>query len=270
MSFQTPNGYFTGKKDPVPSAFDEFKSYLPKDLTVSPPTSAHYGSRVKVPWQMDANGPDPTVTIAPAGWSGCGDCTEAAKGHALTLGNYLPNVETSVPVPTGNAIVQQYCIAQNCTPAQLFADPNKYDLGEDISTTLTTWCTTEEYGVILPFTAPVNEKSKQDIMDAIWLCGCLDIGIQLPSNAESEFPNEWTWDPSASTIGGHCVLLTGYTESYVALVTWGRLIQATWEFVLNTIDEAHALILPQSNSAGMSPTGLLIDKWKSDLANVAS
>jgi hypothetical protein len=262
----TPNGYFLGKKDPVESPFDEFKSYF-VEAPGTPPPSAHWGGRVTVPWQMDGNGPDPEVTIAPAGWSGAGDCTEACKAHAITTANFNEYGHT-IPVPTANAVIEQYCVAQGCTPAQLFADPSKYDNGEDITTTLTTWCTTVEYGVKLAFTAPVDHTSKTDLMNGIYLGGGLDIGIQLPSSAEQQFPNEWTWDPSSSTEGGHCVWLTGYTDAYVALVTWGQLIQCTWEFLLNTIDEAHALILPQAVAAGKSPTGLLLPKWESDLQNL--
>jgi len=261
----TPRGFQLGKKDPIESPFGEFKTYF-VDAPSAPPSSAHWGGRVHVPWQMDGNGPDPSVTIAPSGWPGCGDCTEAGKAHALMNANYYFSNETNtVPIPTANAVVEQYCIAQGCTPAQLFADPNTYDNGEDEVTTLTNWCKTVEYGTKLAFTAPVDVKSQKDIKNGIYLGGGLYIGIQLPQSAEEQFPNKWTWQPSSPSLGGHCVWLTGYTDDYVALVTWGALIQCTWQFLLNVIDEAHALVLPQTVSAGKSPTGLLIPKWESDL-----
>jgi hypothetical protein len=258
---------FLGKKDPVESPFAEFKTYF-ADALGAPPSSAHYGARVTTPWQMDGNGPDPELKIAPANWPGCGDCTEVGKRNALVTANFDESGHT-VPVPTPDEVVQQYCVAQNCTPAQLFADPNTYDNGEDESTTLTTWCTTVEYGVKLGFTAPVNAKSQNDLKNALYLSGGLYIGIQLPESAESQFPNGgWTWVPGSPIAGGHCVWLTGYTTEYVALVTWGKLIHATWQFILNTIDEAHVLVLPQAIAAGKSPTGLLISKWESDLRNL--
>ena len=263
----TLSGYHLGKKDAVESPFGEFKTYLTDGTSITPPPSAHWGGRVRVPWQMDGNGPDPQVTIAPAGWGGCGDCTEAGKAHALTTANYN-ELPYSVPVPTGNAVVEQYAASIGCTPAQLFANPSQYDTGEDEVTTLTNWCNAPQYGVKLAMTAPVNCKSQKDLMTGIWLAGGLYIGIQLPQSASAQFPNEWTWQPSSPIEGGHCVWLTGYTADYVALVTWGMLIQCTWQFLLNTIDEAHALVLPQAISAGHGPTGLLLPQWESDLRNL--
>lgn len=264
----TLNGHFLGKKDPVESPFGEFKTYFP-DTLASPPAYAHWGGRVTVPWQMDGNGPDPQVTIMPAGWSGAGDCVEAGKAHFLTTQNYN-EYGYSVPVPTANAVIEQYCTYQGCTPAQLAADPNTYDNGEDITTSLTQWTTTEEYGVKLAFTAPVNYKSQTDLQNGIYLAGGLLVGIQLPQSAENQFPNEWTYQSGSPNLGGHCIWLCGYTSQYVALVTWGALIQCTWQFLLNYIDEAHALVSPQAVAAGKSPTGLLLPKWESDLRAISS
>ncbi len=264
----TPRGFKLGKNEPVASPFGEFKTYLTESLG-TPPSSAHWGGRVTIPWAMDGNGPDDEVTIAPAGWPGCGDCTEVGKRNFLAVSDFDAYGQ-SVTVPTPNGVVEQYCVAQGCTPAQLFSDPDKYDNGEDETNTLTTWCQTEEYGVKLPFTAPVNPKVQGDLMWGMALSGGLYIGLQLPQSAEDQFPNEWIWQPSSPILGGHCVYLTGYTDTYVALVTWGQLIQCTWQFLMNTIDEAHALVSPQALAAGKGPSGLLLPKWEADLQNIAA
>ena len=264
-AIQTERGFFLGKKDPVESPFGEFKSYF-ADTLAAPPESAHWGHQVTTPWEMDGNGPDASITLPgiPSGWGGCGDCTEVGKRNALATFNF-DEYGQSVAVPTGNDVVSQYCTTMGCTPAQLASYPNTYDQGEDETNTLTTWAQTEEYGVKLAFTAPVNVKNKADIQNGIFLGGGLYIGIQLPESAEQQFPNEWTWQPNSPIAGGHCVWLTGYTSTYVALVTWAQLIWCTWDFLMNTIDEAHVLVLPQAVAAGKSPTGLLIPKWESDL-----
>lgn len=270
MPTVTPRGYFLGKKDPVESPFREFKAYFEEALP-APPPDAHWGHLVTAagePWQMDGNGPDPEVTIAPKTWPGCGDCVECGKVHFLKLGNYDDHHHT-VPLPSPNGVVEQYCAYQKCTTAELFSDPTQYDDGEAITTSLLGWCEDEEYGCKLPFTAPVTPHSVTDVKNAIYLGGGLLIGIQLPQNAETEFPNEWTWTPQSPILGGHCVLLTGYAEEYVALVSWGQLIKCTWEFLTNTIDEAHALVLPQMVAAGKTPSGLSIAKWESDLRELA-
>ncbi len=268
MSIVTSRGLYLGKKDAVASPFKEFKSYFDEALP-APPSSAHYGHQVTLPWAMDGNGPDPSITLpgVPANWPGCGDCTEVGRRNALAVANYDEDGHT-VTVPDGNQVVTQYCVAQGCTPEQLFNDPNTYDQGEDEVTLLTNWCNSAVYGTKLAFTAPINVKSQTDIMNGIYLCGGLYIGIQLPQNAAQDFPNEWTWDPNSPIEGGHCVYLTGYTPDYVALVTWGQIIQCTWEFLLNTMDEAHALVLPQAVAAGKSPSGLNIAQWEADLHSI--
>lgn len=264
------NGFHLGKLDPVPSPFGQFKSYFAESLG-TPPTMAHWGKEVTAPWGMDGNGPDTSITIAPPGWGGCGNCVECTKVHALLTGNYYPGVSIQVPEATGDQTVEQYCVAQKCTPAQLFSDPNTYDQGEDMTTSLTTWCTTEEYGVKLPFTAPVNIGSSNDLMNAVALGGGCGVGIQIQQAQEEQFPNMWKWVPGSPNLGGHAIWVTGYIENeWWALVSWGQLILAEWNFFKEAADEGHAIGLPQPYALGKSPTGLLIAQWQSDLANLAA
>ena len=261
----TPRGFKLGKHDPVESPFGEFKSYFAASLGAAP-SSAHWGGKVTVPWGMLANGPDSTVTLpgTPSGWGGAGDCVEAFKIHALLNANYDEDGPVE-PDADSNDAVLQYCAAQGCTPAQLFADPTQYDNGEDMTNSLVGWSKATEYGCKLAFTSTVGIKNLDDIRNAIALGGGVGIGIQLPQSAEDQFPNEWTWQPSSPILGGHAIWLCGYTEDYVALVTWGALIQATWQFIQNTIDEGHVVILPQMVAAGKTPSGLLLAKWEADL-----
>jgi hypothetical protein len=256
-----------GKQAAEESPFSEFKSYF-HDTLAAPPSYAHYGGRVTVPWNMYGNGPDPDVTIAPPGWEGAGDCVEAFKAHALITGNFDEYGHT-VTVPTANQVIEQYCTYQGCTPAQLFADPNTYDNGESMTQSLTQWCSTVEYGVQLGFTAPINPKSQDDIMNGIYLCGGIGVGIQIPKSAQQQFPNEWTYVSGSPIVGGHAIWLTGYTKDYVAVCTWGSLIRASWQFILEYVDEAHALVLPQAVVAKMGPTGLNIAQWEADLHNIS-
>lgn len=264
----TERGFHLGKLDPVESPFGDFKSYFAEGLG-TPPTSAAWGRRVTSDWKMFGNGPDPEVTIAPPGWAGAGDCVEACKGHGLLLSNYDEDGHT-VGVPSANDVIEQYCAYQRCTPAGLFDDPSKYDQGEDVSTSLTGWCTTDQYGVKLALTAPIDSSNQDDVKNGIAIGGCVIAGIQLPESAEREFPGEWTWNPSSPNLGGHCVLLTGYSDELVEIITWGQLILASWDFLKHTLDEAHVAVFPQAIAAGKGPTGLLIPKWESDLKNLAA
>jgi hypothetical protein len=257
-----------GKLEPVRPNIGEFKSYFTEALP-APPPSAHYGYRVTlagVPWQMDANGPDPSVTLpgVPPGWGGCGDCVVAGMAHSVTIANFWEGGVTN-PVPSANTVVETYCQLLGCTPEALFTDPDDYDAGLDMANSHAAWHTSGLFGVKLGAYAPVDCTNVADIKTALYLCGGLNIGIQVPQSAEEQFPHEWTWVPGSPILGGHDVFLTGYTADYVALVTWGRLIQCTWEFLLNTIDEAWALVSAQAVKHGKGPTGLLVGKLEADL-----
>ena len=262
---RTPeHGYFLGKLDPVPSPFSEFKTYF-TTAAGPPPPDAHFGHLVTVPWQMDGNGPDPEVNIAPPGWGGCGDCVEAYKAHGLTNANYREAGHT-IPVPTPDDVVDQYSIYSGCTPAQLFADPDEYDNGEVMSTSLTGWCQKIEYGCKVAMTAPINSGSMDDIKNGIALGGGIGLGVQLQEAQELQYPNEWSWVPGSPIIGGHAVWVCGYDPDFFYLVTWGVLLKATYGWVQNAADEAHAVIFPQAVAAGKTPSGLNLAAWEADLA----
>ncbi len=267
-SVRTPRGFYLGKLDPVPSPFSEFKTYF-ETAPGTPPPQAHWGGLVKVPWQMDGNGPDPDVTIAPPGWPGCGDCVEAYKAHGLTNANFDEDGQTD-PVPTANAVVEEYAAYQHCTPAELFADPGQYDNGEDMTNSLLGWCKHTQYGAKLALEAPIKYSSQPDLKNGIYLGGGIGLGIQIQEAQDEQFPGTWDWVPGSPIIGGHAIWVSGYDADFVYLVTWGALIKATWNFVANAADEAHAAIFPQAVAAGKAPSGLLIARWEADLHGLAA
>lgn len=264
----TPRGFKLGKLDPVASPFKPFKAYLAPTPAAQTQSQAHYGGLVRTPWQMDGNGPDPEVTLpgVPPNWPGAGDCVAVGKRNLSVTSNYTAFGQVAM-VPTPNDVVSQYCVDVNCTPEQLFTDPDQYDTGEDITTSLTKWCTTEEYGDKLGFTAQVDPSSQGDVLNGLFLGGGLLIGLQLRENNEQEFPGTWTWNAQSQVIGGHCVELTGYdlTRQMAWLVTWGQLIGITFQCLFNSMDEAHVYATAQAIAAGKGPTGLLLPAWQADL-----
>jgi hypothetical protein len=270
MSFATPlRGFQTGKLEARrPAGLNDFKTYFATALG-PPPEQAHYGAEVKVPWQMDGNGPDPAVTIAPAGWGGCGDCVVAGSAHYLTMSNFDEGGDADA-VPTANAAVETYCQLAGCTTAELFADPAKYDTGLDISSALQAWHTTGLFGVKLGAYAPVDYTDLDDVRNGLYLCGGLIIGIQLPQSAEQQFPNEWNYVAGSPNLGGHCITLSGYNATTVWGETWGELIAITWEFLQKYMDEAWAPVSAQAIEKGTGPNGLNVAQLQADLAALDS
>jgi hypothetical protein len=256
-----------GKKDPVRLEMGDFKSYFPKALP-APPPQAHYGGRVTVPWGMDANGPDPSVTIpgVPEGWDGCGDCVVAGLAHSLTIANFEEGKVTD-PVASANTCVETYCQLLGCTTGELFDDPEDYDNGLDIASSLQAWNTSGLFGVKLGALAPVNYQNMNDVKSALYLGGVVVIGIQVQQAQEDQFPHTWRWVPGSPILGGHCIILTGYTTAQKLFwgVTWGALIDMTEDFLVNAMDEAFAVVSAQAIKDGKGPTGLNIAQLEADL-----
>lgn len=67
-------------------------------------------------------------------------------------------------------------------------------------------------------------------------------GIQFPSTFYQQFADGVLFvQPDAQIEGGHCILLTGYTESVFLVVTWGKVVAMTLDFWQTYGDEAWAL-----------------------------
>ena len=264
----------------------DFKSYF-TDSSVDWTPQSHYGARVGVPWQMDGNGPNSglndTVTLAgvPGNWGGCGDCTVAGMAHSLTLANFeVPNSPSLPSIPSANTCVTTYCQLAGCTPAELFSNPTKYDTGVGIGAMLATWRTSGLFGVAAGGVfAPVNPANMGDVRNGLHLSGGLLIGIQF-QNAQiygGQQMGSWHWvpakmddgrtNPAAAIVGGHTILLTGYTTSQGLFwgVTWGTLIPIAESFLVNAMDEAYALVWPQMIKYGKGPTGLDVRRLEADI-----
>ena len=256
MSVVTSRGFHLGKLAPKPFESLKFLSGYLGSEAPAPPPQAHYGSRVKVPWGMCANGPDPSVTLpgTPQDWSGCGDCVVGMCAHSLLCSNYDENGHV-LPVPTSNIDVETYCTLAGCTPEQLFSDPNQYDTGLNISTTLQTWHTTGLFGTKIDAWAPVDISNVTEMRQGLAFFGGLLIGVQLPESSEQQFPNEWTVVPGSPIIGGHAIFLTGYASNRWYGCTWGQLLIGgiSTEWLSEFCDEAYVVISEQAVNAGEGP-----------------
>jgi hypothetical protein len=107
--------------------------------------------------------------------------------------------------------------------------------------------------------ASYASKDPQATRSAIYLTGCADIGLAMPT----AWQDKEVWDtgigPSyrPGTWGGHSVPLVAYNAQHAYAVTWGHIIPITWRALATYCDEAHALIDPEWIAiAGMAPNGL--------------
>lgn len=113
----------------------------------------------------------------------------------------------------------------------------------------------------------ISIGNKDEFKAAMSHFGVVGLGVQLPTSALTQFEADknWTVEKRSKIAGGHYVPLVGYDVQHVYLVTWGRLIKASWEFVLKFADEAVVYLSEEMLTGGVSIDGFNLDQLKLDL-----
>jgi hypothetical protein len=179
-----------------------------------------------------------------------GDCTCAGVGHAVQL--FTSNTRAAEVTPLTSAVLKLYEAVSGYDP---YTGAN--DNGAYCTAVLERWRTV---GL-----GPAHHKNvawaKFDYRDitktqqVIATFGLAYVGVKVPQAWESG-PD--VWDVSDTPIvGGHCVILVGYTATGPLLVSWGRVYQMTWNAWTTYADEAYAVVSSEwVASNGLSPSGL--------------
>ena len=198
--------------------------YLTSDIPAAP---AKVYREYKIPenlWGMDAN-------------DRIGDCTCAAVAHLLMLATIHTG---SIVIPSTQQVVDMYSAVSGYNQ-QTGANDN----GAVISDVLNYWQTTGLDGHKILGWAQIDHTNIEEVKQAIWLFGGVDIGVQLPNSAMSQFDAGQAWDivdPDGGIDGGHCVCLFGYGSDGCTCVTWGQTQQMSWAWFSKYCDEAYAII----------------------------
>ena len=116
----------------------------------------------------------------------------------------------------------------------------------------------------------VDNASQDQVKAAIFLFGCITLGINLPgswaNNAQPGFVWDDTNDPS---VGGHEVVCMGYNAQGVITSTWGILGTMTWAALADKsiVSECYAAIGPDwTDGSKPAPNGLDLASLQSDLS----
>jgi hypothetical protein len=111
----------------------------------------------------------------------------------------------------------------------------------------------------------VDTGDVKDIKIAINDFGLVYIGFSLPDSIydSSGNPLSTAWDvvDKSNILGGHCVIIVGYDETGLTIVSWGSIFKITWKFFSMYVDEAYA-ILSQDwlDNSKKTPLGLTIEE----------
>lgn len=240
--------YKTGKLPARPGATKlKFADYLAVD---KPPAQYTHTNLVEI-WGMLGND---TV----------GDCVLAGAGHETILWN--AEGHKSVNVTTQNAL-SDYSAITGYNPKKPSSDKGtdmqvaaKYRQKTGVIDDLGKRHKIGAY-LAIDYTTPTELKQ------AIYMFGAVGLGIQFPNSAMDQFNagQDWTVVKGAKIDGGHYVPLVGYDSKFVYLVTWGKLIRATWVFVTTYADEALVYLSPEMLINNVSLEGFNLTQLQADL-----
>lgn len=179
---------------------------------------------------------DPAITWDMYGNADYGDCEEAGYGHYV---NQTTFYGTGVEIkPTLTDVLGMYSAITGFNPKDPSTDQGTYT--QDL---LAYGRKTGLAGHKLIAYAAINAANPTTVKQAIAFFGQLLIGIQFPDTAMEQFNAGQDWDVvrGAKLEGGHCVLIVGYDQDGLDLITWGKRIRMTWAFWKKYTDEAWIL-----------------------------
>jgi hypothetical protein len=215
-----------------------------------PPQSRHWGSRMPADLGVMLN--DKLL-----------NCTCAAFYHALQVWSFNVAGKLAAKMVTGSDtnVTQLYTLACGYDPKRPGEGPG--GKGQHV------------LRYLLNHGAPVGQRRRNkilayieidprqidDVRRAINDCGLVYVGFNAPQYLGPQnrhLPKVWDVDPAdRKIIGGHAVVLPGYDEETVDVISWGRFYKMTWRFFSKYVEEVYAIADPAWIAAiGKTPGGL--------------
>lgn len=116
----------------------------------------------------------------------------------------------------------------------------------------------------------LDKGNKKEIMQAVYLFGLVGIGIEFPSSAMSQFSagQDWTVVKGSTIEGGHYIPGVTYDAKFVYVITWGKVIRASWAFIKKYMDEGIVYFSPEMLIAAKSLEGFDVATLQKDLAAI--
>jgi hypothetical protein len=116
----------------------------------------------------------------------------------------------------------------------------------------------------------VDPRQVDDVKRAINDCGLVYVGFQVPEYLGPQnrhLPKVWDVNPSnRRIIGGHAVVLPGYDEQTVDVISWGRFYKMAWPFFTKYVDEVYAIADRAWIAATRkTPGGLTLDQLETQM-----
>ena len=232
------------------------------DATELPPVPAVIGNFKSWPqnWRVLANDQ-----------FGC--CVESGAAHETMLlkadAGYAP------PLFSNSVILKDY---QDCGSGYKIGD-NSTDQGTDVQQYA---AYRQKVGILdasgqrhkIDIYAALRVGDISQLALAVYLFGCVGIGVQLPNSAIDQFQlfEPWSVVSDSGTAGGHYIPVIGRNSigSWIC-ITWGRLQAVTPTFLSQYMDEGMAFLsLERLSAKNLSPQGFDLTGLRNDYARITA
>lgn len=190
-------------------------------------------------WDFDALHPTPPIPLPMFGNDTYGDCVIAARAHSTLR---FEDLEQRKIVQATDKVVEN----------EYFRQSGGEDDGLVMLDSIKLWRTkgwrlkSKTYRIKI--FAEVDRTNHTEVKQSIIAKNGIQIGLNLPLSAQSQFENSQTWDVSTGSRGqpgswgGHCVTVPAYNATGPICVTWAARQQMTWAFWDAMCDEAYWLL----------------------------
>ncbi|MEO7961978.1 MAG: hypothetical protein ABIR19_10550 [Ginsengibacter sp.] len=232
----------------------DLSDYLPQENITTIPPEYNWGRKIK---------PEKWGTL---GNSKINNCTCAAAGHLIMT--WTSNIG-KLHRPATQAIVEAYTEVTGYNP--------KTDgIGNPVEAikVLKYW---RKKGIdehkITAF-AKLDFKNREQLKQAIYLYGGCYVGMNLPKSAEDQYFKSKKWTiPRGGAIGdgalgswiGHALVITGYKDHELRVITWGREMIMDLDFWETYVDESYAVFSEDFISDNETPTKISVDILRKDI-----
>jgi hypothetical protein len=200
-----------------------------------------------------------------------GDCTCAAFYHALQVWSF--NATPPMATQPDNDVQELYTLACGYNPRVAGEGPGGNE--QHVLTYLlrsgapmgAAGTTRQKIAAFVE----VDPRNVDDVKRAITDCGVAYIGFNVPQFLmPSNGPPPSVWDVQSqdtNIIGGHAVVLAGYTNDGARVISWGQYYTMTWAFFAQYVDEVYAIADPAWVEAkGTTPGGFTLAQLEAQMA----
>jgi hypothetical protein len=202
-----------------------------------------------------------------------GDCTCAGWGHQKQIWTFnAAGAEVTTPDTDIEAL---YAACGGYVPG----DPNT-DNGCIEQDVLNYLHSTGLDGDKLDAYFEVDVRNHDDVKRTVAWCGGSYIGFQVPAYLMQLTVAGSTWDvPGASgvpsdadtsDVGGHCVVVCGFDDAGLDLISWGAQYRMSWAFWAAHVDEAYGLIdADWLRATGQTPANMTLAELQAQMQAIA-